>query len=353
MRSKKKESFLRVLFMYCIEQKSFVICMTVLVFAIPIIFIYILKLYYFMPGEEIGDVGDWISFSGGYIGALLALFGIWGQIAVQRKNEENEKKEKDIGFFKYLVFIIENNIYSLEDDYIFYENISFDKNFDKINYDENMFPKNIIEDYFNTLFKYEWSSLFFLINKNIDRFNEILSYIKTNKNINKTLFKEFKCILNEDAEAEAERDRRGTYTTDYDRYLYQRIVSVESIYNCIDRINIKNRNQKLEDIFSEIDEIDSFDSKYKSFKEKKLNKHYLRNELYETNDMVLIKIELYLFSLFIIKSVIDDSFVNYKYFKKFKELEKFINFQIEFIKILIYLKSNLPLLKANIENEYK
>ena len=41
----------------------------IIILLIPIIFIGVLKLYYLIiPGEEIGSKGDWISFSGGYIG---------------------------------------------------------------------------------------------------------------------------------------------------------------------------------------------------------------------------------------------------------------------------------------------
>ena len=58
---------------------------------IPIIFIIILKLYYLIiPKEEVGIKGDWIIFSGGYIGSITALWGIWWQV----DNEKKEEKKK-------------------------------------------------------------------------------------------------------------------------------------------------------------------------------------------------------------------------------------------------------------------
>lgn len=329
--------------------------MTVSIFLIPILFILILKMYYYiLPGEEIGEIGDWISFSGGYVGAILALLGIWGQIVVQRRREESEKKEKDIGFLKYLVFTIENNIDNLENDYIFYKNTYFGNEFYENGYNENLFPKNIIEDYFNTLFKYEWSGLFFSVNKNIDKFNEMLNYVKINKSVNNTLFKEFKDMLSADAEAEKEIEERGSYTNDRYRYLYEMISVIGSISDCICSIDSKNKDEKLDDIFSKIEFSESsFDGIYSLFKEKVLNEKYLRVKLYEATDINFIKVELYLFSLFIVKNVIDDSFIDYKYFRKFKELQTFVNTQIEFIRVLIDLKLNLPILKENIESEYK
>lgn len=77
------------------------------IFIAPIIFIVILKLYYkIIPGEEIGTVGDWISFSGGYIGSLMALGGIWYQI---KKENKEKRKEKDLLLnenMKYIIFYL-------------------------------------------------------------------------------------------------------------------------------------------------------------------------------------------------------------------------------------------------------
>lgn len=80
------------------------------IFIVPIIFIVILKLYYIIiPGEEIGQISDWISFSGGYIGALVALGGIWLQI-----NYNENKLKKDIKL--YLLETIKYNLNKLNSE---------------------------------------------------------------------------------------------------------------------------------------------------------------------------------------------------------------------------------------------
>ena len=329
--------------------------MFVIALVIPIIVIGLLKGYYIViPGEEIGKVGDWISFSGGYIGALLGLLGIWSQIEKEKKEKELEKKEKNIGFFKYLVFTIENNINNLEDDYIFYKNTSFKNEFNEDSYNENLFPKNIIEDYFNTLFKYEWSSLFFYVNENINKFNGIFMHIKTNSKINKKFFEDFKKDLKIDAEKEDEIEKNGGYTSTYSRDLVDNLDVVDDIYNCICHIELNNKTDKLDEIFAKIIYLDiNFEQNYSLFKEKMFNQEYSRTNLYRSEDINFIRKELYLMSLYIIKITLNDSFNDYKYFKKFTELEKFINLQIKCIRILVYLKDNLQRLKENIESEYK
>lgn len=77
------------------------------ILGIPILFIGILKMYYLIiPGEKIGNVGDWIGFSGGYVGALLALGGIWWQIE-EEKNKANvvEINTKNETLYSFLVLI--------------------------------------------------------------------------------------------------------------------------------------------------------------------------------------------------------------------------------------------------------
>lgn len=77
------------------------ICFIITVILVmPIIFIGILKLYYIIiPGEEIGNISDWIVFSGSYIGIITAAFGIWYQVQVNKKYEidkENKKKKENL-----------------------------------------------------------------------------------------------------------------------------------------------------------------------------------------------------------------------------------------------------------------
>lgn len=85
-----------------------------IVLIIPILFIGVLKLYYLIiPGEEIGEIGDWIGFSGGYIGALVALGGIYFQILEDKKNKEIEEKKHLLkqkqNILKYLEFNLNKN----------------------------------------------------------------------------------------------------------------------------------------------------------------------------------------------------------------------------------------------------
>ncbi|MEG1506668.1 MAG: hypothetical protein RR478_04120 [Bacilli bacterium] len=58
----------------------------------PVLFIGVLKFYYIViPGKEIGTVSDWTSFSGGYIGAVLALIGLWLQLHLEKASEKEKK----------------------------------------------------------------------------------------------------------------------------------------------------------------------------------------------------------------------------------------------------------------------
>ena len=87
----------------------------IIILLIPIIFIGVLKLYYLIiPGEEIGSKGDWISFSGGYIGSIIALWGIWWQVSNEKKNKEIKEEQRYKNFKKYVERIIDFNLKELE-----------------------------------------------------------------------------------------------------------------------------------------------------------------------------------------------------------------------------------------------
>ena len=87
----------------------------IIILLIPIIFIGVLKLYYLIiPGKEIGIKGDWISFSGGYIGSIIALWGIWWQVSNEKKDKEIKEEQKYKNFKKYVERIIDFNLKELE-----------------------------------------------------------------------------------------------------------------------------------------------------------------------------------------------------------------------------------------------
>ncbi len=87
----------------------------IIILLIPVIFIGVLKLYYLIiPGKEIGIKGDWISFSGGYIGSIIALWGIWWQVSNEKKDKEIKEEQKYKNFKKYVEQIIDFNLKELE-----------------------------------------------------------------------------------------------------------------------------------------------------------------------------------------------------------------------------------------------
>lgn len=81
-----------------------------LIIGVPFIFILLLKfIYAFVPGDEIGEPGDWISFAGGYLGVIGAVGAVWWQM---RKEEKDEIR----GLLYYIKDILEynKNNYTLE-----------------------------------------------------------------------------------------------------------------------------------------------------------------------------------------------------------------------------------------------
>lgn len=81
-----------------------------LIVATPFLFILVLKfIYAYVPGEEIGDKGDWISFAGGYLGVIGAVCIVWYQM-------KKEEKDEIRGLLYYIKDILEcnKNNYTLE-----------------------------------------------------------------------------------------------------------------------------------------------------------------------------------------------------------------------------------------------
>jgi len=87
----------------------------ILVFITPIVFVGLIKLYYvIVPGEEIGEKGDWISFAGGYVGALLALGGIWWETNHKKREKEKKENEEYDNFLSYFKELMSFNLIELK-----------------------------------------------------------------------------------------------------------------------------------------------------------------------------------------------------------------------------------------------
>lgn len=112
-----------------------------LILLFPFLLVLLLEVTYeIIPGEEIGDVGDWIGFLGGYVGAIVAIFGIWYQLQENKQNElekeKRKKRENIISLFHLFIDACEN--YSSFMEYFIRE--------EKINKSVCIFPtKNIME----------------------------------------------------------------------------------------------------------------------------------------------------------------------------------------------------------------
>lgn len=67
-----------------------------LILMFPFLLVLFLKVTYeIIPGEEIGNVGDWIGFLGGYVGAIVAIFGIWYQLQDNKRSELEKERRKN------------------------------------------------------------------------------------------------------------------------------------------------------------------------------------------------------------------------------------------------------------------
>lgn len=85
------------------------------IFITPIVFVGLIKLYYVVvPGEEIGEKGDWISFAGGYVGALLALGGIWWETNHKKNEKEKKENEEYNNFLSYFKELMSFNLIELK-----------------------------------------------------------------------------------------------------------------------------------------------------------------------------------------------------------------------------------------------
>lgn len=63
-----------------------------LVIIAPFTVVIILKnIEVYLPGDMIGSFDGWLSFLGGYIGALLTLSGVWWQIKENNLKEDSKK----------------------------------------------------------------------------------------------------------------------------------------------------------------------------------------------------------------------------------------------------------------------
>ena len=75
-------------------------------------------LYDSLPGKAIGEVTDWISFSGGYVGSILTIAGVYYQISKEEKNRKQdtlmEKIDKEMGALKYFEYVFEDTLLYME-----------------------------------------------------------------------------------------------------------------------------------------------------------------------------------------------------------------------------------------------
>lgn len=95
---------------------------------IPIAFVFILPFFYSVILREwnkyintIGNFDSWISFTGGYLGALLSLWGIWWQINNEKKRNEIKKIEEQknaLYAFFCLAYSVSDKFQSISEVYL-------------------------------------------------------------------------------------------------------------------------------------------------------------------------------------------------------------------------------------------
>lgn len=119
---------------------------SLLIFIIPITLVSLLKnIVLYIPGTMIGSIDGWLSFLGGYTGALLALGGIWWQIKENNLKEMSKKlTDQNEALYSFLILIqsFSENISNVSEMYL--KNYLIDKSITTFDeqiflYDKNLF----------------------------------------------------------------------------------------------------------------------------------------------------------------------------------------------------------------------
>ncbi|MGL4902306.1 MAG: hypothetical protein ACRC3I_04485 [Cetobacterium sp.] len=179
-----------------------------LIFIIPLTLVSLLKnIVFYMPGSTIGSIDGWLSFLGGYTGALLALVGIWWQIKENNSKEMNAKiNSENEALFSFFVLVsnYSDTIKEISEmylkNYLDDESITtFDENL--YNYDKDIFFQLVSKMDIN-FYRYaiKISNLFSLINLRKTKINNdevfLESFFCEQLEIFCTLSKDIKDILN-------------------------------------------------------------------------------------------------------------------------------------------------------------
>ncbi|MGL5277789.1 MAG: hypothetical protein ACRC8M_01730 [Cetobacterium sp.] len=93
-----------------------------LIIIVPLTVVIILKnIEVYLPGDMIGSFDGWLSFLGGYIGALLTLSGVWWQIKENNLKEDSKKnadQSEALCSFFILISNFSDNIKEMSEMYL-------------------------------------------------------------------------------------------------------------------------------------------------------------------------------------------------------------------------------------------
>lgn len=165
----------------------------------PFVLLFLLKAIYPLLSsyKEIGSIDGWLGFLGGYVGGIVALFGIWWQLHQSKKREEKTKKE---GLIKYLQYEINKNIKRENREqftYFVQSLFSYTSKNSLKNYDDflSLFNNDFINE--NIKIIMELSSIsdklgeeILGLHSDMNKFNKNIEYIYMNLNNKKNIFNE-------------------------------------------------------------------------------------------------------------------------------------------------------------------
>lgn len=117
---------------------------------------FIKMIYLYAPGEMVGKIGDWISFSGGCIGAIGAILGVYFQFENEKKNRKEDFErgiiEKQQGAIEFFKIFFEQVIYGLENlETFFFNATTKGHNLEKSEFLKSKIPSSIYWEMYNKL----------------------------------------------------------------------------------------------------------------------------------------------------------------------------------------------------------